>query len=790
MSWLRFFEHLLARRWLLGLGLLVLCVVASLGAARVPVDPSVERMHPLGDSAKEDFDRYRRTFPGEDTQVFVLAEGPGVFTPEGLAMLARLEEELRGLPKVRHVVGPASARGLDGLLFPEESRGSVEALRETLARVRKEPLTRMLVHPSRELAVVQVALETGSGAERILAERAFTVMAEARLSRHEGPELKLLLSGAPAVRATLARLVEEDMGRLLPLALLVILGLVAFAYRDGWAVMATAVTLVAAWVWMVGLMGWLQVPLGVLTSFAPLVILIVSLTDTVHVLSDLEERRRAGTPYARALAEAMAGAAGPCLATELVIASGFLSMGLIGLTAVWEFGLATALGVLLAWVANMLVLPWVLSLRPRVSAARARRELKATRTRPLDGMLGWVERQVVHHPRRVVVVAAVVSLLSVLSMTRLQREFRVFDDLRPDSALAAELAYAEGALGGLVPLAVFLESEGGGTALTPEAMAFQRRTDAFLSELVEKPPVVSLPRLLEPVHRAVWGPLGLLVETESAHARAVKRLEEHQPLDTVLTADRRAAGVVALLPNVGAERMGELVESARAFVSREVPAGYRATVTGNLAMTEHVTGMLTSGLLESFLAAIGVSFLAFFLVLRSAKLALIGLIPNVLPMAVLFGVMPLLDISLKPSTVIIASMALVIADDDTLQYLVRFKRRYLALRAEGVARPHERAALESLGECGRAMFVTSAAVAGGFLLLQLSRFEGIANLGLLTGLTLWVAGLADAFLGPVLLKVLKPELGPAADYHFATVVGSRDEMSASVPSPPDTPSAP
>ena len=218
--------------------------------------------------------------------------------------------------------------------------------------------------------------------------------------------------------------------------------------------------------------------------------------------------------------------------------------------------------------------------------------------------------------------------------------------------------------------------------------------------------------------------------------------------------------MVALLPNVDSARMRELVAAAQAIAARDLPAGYRATVTGNLVMTEHVTAMLTQGLIGSFAAAVGVSFLAFFLVLRSARLALIGLVPNLLPVGVLFGLMPVLGIALKPSTVIIASMALVIADDDTLQYLLRFKRRFLALRAEGAAEPHRQAALDTLDECGRAMFVTSAAVTGGFLLLQFSRFEGIANLGLLTGLTLWIAGLADAFLSPVLLMMLRPRLGP------------------------------
>lgn len=762
MSWRAVFERLLTRRWPLVLGLLGLWALALVGGARVPMDPSIERMHPFGDTAKADFDRYRSTFPGEDTQAFVIVEGPGVFTPEGLSTLAQLEEALRALPRVRHVVGPASVRKNDDLLFPVESRASPELLKKALEAARRDPLMRMLVHPTRELAVVQVALVPGSGAERITAERDFATTAQAVLERHASPGMRLALTGAPAVRATLARMIEEDMGRLLPLALLVILGLVAFTYRDAWAVVATAGTLVASWVWMVGAMGWLQVPLGILTSFSPIVVLVVSLTDTVHVLSDLEERRRSGTEYRQALIETMASAAGPCLATELVIAAGFVSMGLIGLTAVYEFGLATALGVVLAWVANMLMLPWLLLLRPNKATVSARPQSSETRTRPLDAMLRWVERQTVTHPRRVLAVAGAVALLSVLSLTRLQREFRVFDDLRADSPLAAELTYAQEALGGLVPLAIFLEPEGSAShsVLEPEAMAFQSKVDAFLAAIPEHPPVVSLPRMLAPVNEALWGD-GLLVETEEANATAVGKLARYQPLDTVLAENRRAAGVVALLPNLGAARMQEVVASAQAFVTKEVPPGYRASVTGNVAMTAHVTGMLTQGLLQSFAAALGVSFLAFFLVLRSAKLALIGLVPNVLPVGVLFGAMAVLGIHLKPSTVLIASMALVIADDDTLQYLVRYKRRFLALRAEGAPEPHRKAALETLHECGRAMIVTSAAVAGGFLLLQFSRFEGLAHLGLLTGLTLWAAGLADAFLSPVLLMTLKPRLGPA-----------------------------
>ena len=759
MSWLSLFRRLLARRAAWGVGLALFALLGVLGASRLQVDASIERLHPFGDAAKQDFERYRSLFPNQDSQAFVLVEGAAVFTPEGLGLLQRIETELRAIPGVSEVVGPTSARGPHGLLLPLGSRTTAGGIASALQELRAEPLSRLIVHPTRPLAVLQVSLGTQAeqpDGARTRSEREFSRSATALLERHRAPGLKLTLSGAPALRAAMALLVEQDMALLAPLVLAAMLGLVAFAYGDLWSLLATAATLAGAWLATLGAMGWIGIPLGLLTSFAPLVILIVSLTDTVHVLSDLDERRSAGTPSSRALVEAMAGAAGPCLATELVIAAGFLSMGLVGLTALWEFGLASAIGVLLAWAANMLVLPWVLALRKDESAQTPRRGRRAMALLPR--LLRAVERQVVGRPRRILLVTLVLALLSLAALTRLDREYRVFDDLRADSALAADLRYGEQALGGLVPLAVLLEplTPAPGAALTPSALEFQQRVDAALSALSEHPPVLSLPRLLEPAQQALG--VGMLGRSAESTALALKLLERSRSLEHLLSVDRGAAQVVALLPNLGAQRAEEIVQSVRQTALRTAPAGYRATVTGNLAMTVHVTGMLTQGLLTSFLAAVLVSFLAFLAALRSLRLALIALVPNVLPVGLLFALMPLLGISLKPSTVIIASMALVIADDDTLQFLLRFKRRYLALQGDGLPAPHRRAALDTLAECGRAMAVTTAAVSAGFALLLFSRFEGIANLGLLTALTLWAAGLADAFLTPVLLLALRPEL--------------------------------
>jgi predicted RND superfamily exporter protein len=760
LTWLKSFGWLLAHRGRLGLFVLMPCVIALFGAARVQVDTSIERMHPFADQAREDFDRYQRAFPGQDALAFILVEGHDVFSPAGIRMLSRLEGELRGLPAVRSVVGPASARSIRGLLIPESARDRAEDIEQVLAGIRNDPQSRLLVHPTRALAVIQVEVATDRAGTRVAVERKFTDAARELLERYAKPGWKLTLSGAPAVRASVAGIVDMDMMRLMPLVVLAILAVVAAAYRDMWYLLATAATLGWTWLAMIGALGWMGVPVGVLTSFAPIVVLIVCVTDTVHILSDLDARIGNATPGASAIVEATAGAAGPCLATEIVIAGGFLSMGLIGLEAVWEFGLATAAGVMLAWVANMLVLPWVLSLRPASLARRGAGSHGGARARrrPMDAILRWNESVVVRFPWRVLACGAVVALACAVSMTRLQQEYRVFDDLRPESSLATDLAYAENALGGVVPIAIMLEPEGAQerAALSADALKFQSRVASTLGALAERPPVISLPGILEPAEQSLF--VAMVGRSAETTALALRLVERVQRLDMVITPDRQTAQIVALLPNLATGRMREVVEFTRALAARETPPGYRATVTGNLVMTERVTGMLTQGLLSSFLAALAVSFIAFFAVLRSAKLALIGLIPNVLPLGVLFGLMPILGIGLKPSTVIIASMALVIADDDTLQYLLRFRRRFAALQAQGIPQPHRLAALDTLAECGRAMLVTSTAVTAGFLLLQFSQFEGIANLGLLTGLTLWSAALADAFLTPVLLMTIRPRL--------------------------------
>ena len=132
--------------------------------------------------------------------------------------------------------------------------------------------------------------------------------------------------------------------------------------------------------------------------------------------------------------------------------------------------------------------------------------------------------------------------------------------------------------------------------------------------------------------------------------------------------------------------------------------------------------------------------------------------PNVLPLLLTLGLMAALGIDLKPTTVICFSITLVIADDDTIQFLVRYRRRFLELRAQGVEDPHAVASTDTLDDTGVPMLLTTLTVSTGFCSLMFSQFLALKNLGLLIGVSLFTAVFADLFLSPVLLRFFKPRI--------------------------------
>jgi predicted RND superfamily exporter protein len=777
----RFFDALLGHR-LLAL-LLLLAATGALGqfAARVRPDSSIEAMFPFWDPVRQVYDRYKDTsrFPYDDARALVIAEGPDLWTPAGLARVATLEAELRGVTHVADVEGPLSAKdvgGADGEIhlekvFPRADLDQAEIARR-VAKLRADPLFAWsLLHPTRDVATISVVIEPAAAANHDGRE-AFYNAATQVVRAHEKEWTRLVLTGVPAIRARYIESIHVDTQRLLPIAVLVILVILAITYRSPRVLVAALVTIIASILWTTGVMGIFGVPFGVLTSFAPIIVMVISISDTVHIVSDVDERLHHGLPRSEAVPAAMTDCAGPCLLTEIVVAAGFLSLAFVNIVAILEFGLVTAAGMMLTWIANVTVLPLFLSTgpeRPYGTAGEAeasKEEHSGAFLRGFRRFVAWVEVQVVRRPRVVVACGVAIMLAATFAAAKIRVLHYVFDDLRPRSALFQDLRYSEGAHGGLVPVVVYLEptaemaARSEAPALEPEALAFLSRAEARLRALPAVKATTGLATYLRRAHGIFVGDDPELTRdglpaTRSLAFKEVELLDDQHVFRDILSFDRKAAAVVALVPDMASPDVAALMGALKSWVAAEAPKGYDVQVTGVLAIADEVAQLLVGGLLQSFAMAIIVSGIVFMIVLRSARLAVIGLIPNVTPMVLMLGIMALLGVDLKPSTVLLFSIALTISDDDTIQYLARFRRRYPELRDQGHPAPHVEATLEVLRESALPMIVTATTIAAGFLVLMLSEFQGTSNLGL----TLFSAVFADIFITPIIIMKWRPDIG-------------------------------
>jgi predicted RND superfamily exporter protein len=789
----RTFEVMLRRRWMSLGALLLLCLGAVLFARTLRTDFSVESYFPVGDQARTSYDRYKRDFPTEDTAAVVVVESSTLWSNEGLARVAALEDELARIQGVLYTEGLSTVRdvtrvGTDEIrmepLFPKGPLSEAEIARRREIATHDPLFSWRLAPPPPPTGPELSATGPAAGATTIRVildpqyagkeetRNQFYVSARDTLKRHEvsavpgQPADKISLSGVPVIRSQYVELINLDNVRLFPVALVLILGLLYLGFRSLGGVGVTFLTIAGSVLWTYGFMGVVGYPVQVMTAITPIVVMIISISDTVHILSHYQDELGHGKSRRDALVEAMTATALPCLLTEITIACGFLTLLSVNLQGIQQFGLTTAVGVLFAWLANMAVLPLAIDwIEPHL-----RPQERTPVTRALERVVSRIEALVIHHPRRIWVVTGVLLTGSLLLGSQIHRDYTAWDDLRPEGDMKRTIRYAERIHGGLVPLAIYLEPKPGPDGAVedpmfdPAAIALMDRVTQFLK--THFPEIRSVHSAADPWRKTfqlfapdVAAASGGLPTSKAMAAQLFTMFDERRLTRDFLTPDRRTAAVVAMLPEMPSARTAQILKELDAYLSQESKAtGYPLTPTALFVLLDDINNMLVNGLITSFGSAILVSLVVFCLVLRSIKLGLVGLLPNVLPLGLTLAFMRLANIALKPSTVIVFAITLTIADDDTIQYLARFREVFFKFRKEGSQDPHHAAAVETLRETGLPMFLTAASVSMGFLCLAFSQFLGTAHLGVLVGVSLFTAVFGDLFLSPALLIHLRPEL--------------------------------
>ncbi len=721
------------------------------------IDPSTEPLLPAGDPGRDSYRRAVRDFGDDEVYVVAMETEDDVFRPEHLARLRRVTDAIARLPEVRRVQSLTDVvsfrwvpeeEWIDVGRFMEEIPGDPAALAALRSRALQHPLyRRSLVSADGRTAAVNVTFQKLTDREFI--DSGLDARIRAILEEETAHGVRFHLAGRPHVKDAVYRWMLRDMRLLIPasLAVFALLLYLVFGTRRG-VVLPLAVTVVGT-IWTFGAIAFLGRSLSVLTVLLPPTLITMGTVYGIHALSRYEEEaRRADTPREASL-RCLEHLRVPVLVSGLTTIAGWVALMNTSVPAVLEIGAFASLGIASLTLLTLTAFHAALALAPlRAAGAGAHRPADWLAER-IDAVLARVADLTRRRATAILVVFGLATAAAASAIPRITIDTDYLSFFDEDAPVRRDFEAVDRLLAGAVPLYVTFQGAGPGAFRHPDALRAVER----LQHAAEAIPGVSRTHSLADVVRVLNRATARddpaeerIPDTGPAVAELVF-LAPKQDIGRYTNADHSRANVVVRTGAVGTQEV-RAVESAlvAAVRSAELPAGVGAEVTGNALLLARSADGIASGQPQSMAIATLTCLVIATIGIRSLRIGLVAMTPNVIPVLLFFGMLGAGVAPLSLPTSLIGCVALGITVDDTVHYLARYRDE----RARGLD-PFE-ANRVCARNVGRANLITSFTLIAGFLVVALSSFATLRQFGLLSATTMAMCLAGDLFLLPAILQ--------------------------------------
>ncbi len=740
------------------LSIILLTVLVSIAAAitvvdlrtgkiQLQVDPSLERLLPPQDDDRALFDRVREQF-GETDPILMALRFDNVYTAENIERIDQLSRRLRELPGISQVISIATAQnpvaddfGIDVSTFAAQARSNPASVSGFAEQIRNNPMYRDAL-VSADGKVAAFALTLNSIDENEFRSEDYTGKIRSLAREITGAE-QVWVTGSSVIKAATTDAILRTLAFTMPAIFVLVIVLLLIAYRSVRAVLWAALTIALSQLWTLAAAVLLDLSINLVTAIVPPLVTTLCLSYTVHVLAEFYEPHGSETAFVRLERVIRRIGAGLMLSTATTIA-GFLALLPGSLPAIQQFAALSSIGVTLSTFLCLLFLPSILTylgpkrpLRPTGEAFFLR---KARKIALFD--LKW---------RNWIIAIAVLSIpidLYFVSKIRVGTEY--IKGFHEDAVVRTDYEAINGAFNGANMVSIVIETYVN-DALTDPALI--REIDDLQVWLRQQPEVgaaVSYVDHLKLINRNLndGDPAQYRIPDS---ATAIKQLLIFGGSDEIrrVIDSRFRTALIAVRINVdGSIPIADFVERAETRLRKMTPP-LNGRVTGSPVLATRTVNQIASGQLRSLMIASFAIWAMLALMFTSARSALLAMLPNLLPVGIYFGVLGLLDITLNPTTSLIACVVLGIAVDDTIHFLTRFN-------VDARAKASEKAAIKSaLSTVLRPVTFTMLALVAGFSMFMTSELQNQVQFGALAAFTMVIAWGADLLLTPALGSKLR-----------------------------------
>lgn len=760
------------RRPLWALGIAV--ALTAFFAAQLPdlkKDVRIEKVFPENSPSRTDYEEFKELFGRDDETALCLLElEASVLEVQSLERIHLLTEGLRNLPLVdqNRVISLTSAplvRTEDGDVLdvgpfyePHRAAGWDADSYDRLLADHPAFADRLLSADRRMAAflVPLVHLEKGARTEKI--RRQFARDVRAFFAKELESNERVHLDGFAITYDTVLGLLVKDVSVFYPLALVLLLASLGVVFRRVLPTVLAVCTVIASVVWTLGSMAVLGIPMNFISTCIPVMILVVCVGDAVHLIAHYHQRLAALDDKPEALAVAVKTVGRACFFTSVTTSAGFLSLLTSQVELVRELGAPVALGVLYAYLITFLLIPPVLAWAKRPTGTDG----VTLFAKPLDALARFVERR----PGAVILGTLSLVVFAAFTAPNVNRENRLLNDFDADHPIMKTRVLFEERMGGVAPLEILIDTREPGRGMAPDVQqGLLNLSRSLRSEAFKKKGVLfalSLSDFLSDANYTWHHRSGATKDTlpqSAAQLHQLRYLYElfsatDPTLDFLDDSDTPQVLRVQLrIKNLYTTPFYALADAIEAEAKRLLPPDVDVKVTGNTIMSQAINRSLVEDMLKSFGLAfvlVGGLMLIFF---RSPRLALLAVLPNLLPLLLVISFMSLTGITLSLTTSIVFTIVFGISVDDTIHFVSSLAHNEASGESDPIG--------ATIRHTGLSLVLSSVVLVLGFSVLFLSEFKPNRYFGLLVSLTVVFALLGDLLLLPALLWLAKRRRGLA-----------------------------
>ncbi len=760
--WEKFSKFVLANRLLFLALFFLLTTLMAWQASRVRLAFNAGKVLPKTDSAYIKYNDFKKKF-GEDGNIMVLGiQSNTLFKHDIFNDWQTLTNDIQHIQGIKQVlsIGKLSELNKDTInhkfvfkpltAAPIPNDIEMDSLRQRIYRL---PFYEGLIFNSKNdasLMAITFDNQVLNSPGRIPIINTILKKSKAFSKKHT---IKIHYSGLPYIRTVVSKKIYQEFTLFSALSITVAALILLFFFRSFYAVIFPILLVIAGLIWSLGTLSILGYDITMLTGLIPPLIVIIGIPNSILLINKYHHEFKRQGDKLKAMKVVIQRIALTTFIANLTTAIGFGVLYFTKSEILMQFGIVASLNIMGTWIICLCLIPIIFSYLPSPNTGHT----KHLESKFLNSLLNKID--VLVRTKRTWIYTGTLLLIaiSIVGITRIRVNGYVIDDLPKQDAVYQDMSFFDKNFDGVLPLEVTIDTKRKNGMMNLSTIKKVERMQNMIATYPEFSRGISIVDILKYSSQAFYGGNLTFYRLPSDMDKSfilsymANSGVNSTMLKNLVDSKKQVIRVGFQMKDVGSSRMNQLIEEIQPRIdSIFSPQKHQVELTGSSIIFIKGTNYLVKNLRDSLLLAIGLIAMIMWLLFRGFKMVLISLLPNLIPLIVTAGIMGFCGIPLKPSTILIFSIAFGIASDQTIYFLTRY-RHELRTTHQTVTQ----LVSDTLQETGRSMIYIALILFFGFGIFAASSFGGTAALGMLISITLLMALIFNLMLLPALLLSLE-----------------------------------